>query len=539
MKSITRWLAAVMTALTMVLALAACEKETKQADSTRTGNTVSSEALEQRSAQQQADTAVYNGLFDNSIVHTVDVTISAEDWEDLRANPLEKTKYETTVTIDGETVEQVSFATKGNTSLSAVASNQNSDRYSFKLNFGKFNKGQTYHGLNKLSLNNLYADASLMKDWLSYQLFRQLDVDAPLTSYVWLRINGADQGLYLAIEDVSEAWLERTQNGKGVVYKPETEEMEHAGGANNPGFPGGDDKGNNPGTPPSGFPGGDGQGNNPGTPPGGMGFGQNSNGADLQYKDDTPESYSDIFDNDETAKDEGAEARVIAALKALSEGKPTEALDTEEVIRYFAAHNFVLNYDSYTGNMLHNYYLYENNGRLSMIPWDYNLAFGGFMGGGKDSTGQGNDATALINTGIDTPLSGTTESSRPMWAWISADENYLSQYHSAFDTLLSSYFENGTFQTELDRMIALLRPYVEKDPTAFYTVEEFDSAADTLRQFCLLRASSIRKQLSGTLSTHTDTQEASDRVSASDVNVAALGGMGGGKKKDGLPERQP
>ena len=32
--------------------------------------------------------------------------------------------------------------------------------------------------------------------------------------------------------------------------------------------------------------------------------------------------------------------------------------------------------------MIHNYYLYEEDGQLSMIPWDYNLAFGGFSAGG-------------------------------------------------------------------------------------------------------------------------------------------------------------
>lgn len=39
--------------------------------------------------------------------------------------------------------------------------------------------------------------------------------------------------------------------------------------------------------------------------------------------------------------------------------------------------------------MIHNYYLYEEDGQLSMIPWDYNLAFGGFSAG----SGDGDSAT--------------------------------------------------------------------------------------------------------------------------------------------------
>lgn len=44
-----------------------------------------------------------------------------------------------------------------------------------------------------------------MKDLLSYQLFRDVGVEAPLVSYIWLTVNGVDQGLYTAVEDVPRA----------------------------------------------------------------------------------------------------------------------------------------------------------------------------------------------------------------------------------------------------------------------------------------------------------------------------------------------
>lgn len=71
----------------------------------------------------------------------------------------------------------------------------------------------------------------------------------------------------------------------------------------------------------------------------------------------------------------------------ISNGKYTDVVD-----------NFVLNFDSYTGSMIHNYYLYEKDGQMQMIPWDYNLAFGGFQSMG--------DATSLVNYPIDSPVSG-------------------------------------------------------------------------------------------------------------------------------------
>ncbi|MBQ2062382.1 MAG: CotH kinase family protein [Oscillospiraceae bacterium] len=508
-----------------------------------------------QSGQTEQTVADYaEKLFDTSFVHTVDIAISEEDWSDLRANPLEKTKYHADVTIDGEKVGDVSFATKGNTSLTAVAGDADSDRYSFKINFGKYVKGQTYHGLNKLSLNNIYADATYMKDYLSYEIFRQAGVEAPLVSYVWVTVNGADHGLYIAIEDVSESFLDRTNGGKGVLYKPETEQLANMAQQGGPGGKPGGQMPTPPGdgqipTPPEGgqtpTPPGDGQ--TPGRPgdgqmptppgdgqmptsqeggqmpgqPGGMGFGT-AKGADLAYSDDSIDSYSDIFDNNETDAGQEDMQRVIAALKGLSGGTDLEKyLDTDQIIRYFAAHNFVLSYDSYTGNMLHNYYLLEDGGKLSMLPWDYNLAFGAFGGSG--------DATSLINTGIDTPLSGVSENDRPMWNWIVSDETYLARYHQVYDQLLKSFFEPGDCAGEIARLYEMLRPFVEKDPSAFCSAEEFDAAVNMLKGICQLRAESIRAQLDGTLSTRTDQQDVSARVDGSSIEIRTMGSHGQGQ----------
>jgi spore coat protein CotH len=120
--------------------------------------------------------------------------------------------------------------------------------------------------------------------------------------------------------------------------------------------------------------------------------------------------------------------------------------------------------------MLHNYYLYENDGKLSMIPWDYNLSFGAFgaMGMGGPDKEESSDATSLINKGIDTPLSGTTADSRPMWNWIVSNDEYLEKYHSAFETLLSEYFESGRFEKEIDALYEMLLPYVVMKFYCFY-----------------------------------------------------------------------
>ena len=164
-------------------------------------------------------------LFDTSHVHTVDVTIAEADWQNLITHPEEKTKYEADLVIDGEEVKQVSFSAKGNYSLAFVKARGDSNRYSFKINFGKNIKGQTFQGLDKLHLQNLYADRTYMKDYIAYDLFRKMGVPAPLTSYVFITVNGKDFGLYLAAEDLDDSFLDRTCRGNGSLYQPELSEQ--------------------------------------------------------------------------------------------------------------------------------------------------------------------------------------------------------------------------------------------------------------------------------------------------------------------------
>ncbi len=205
---------------------------------------------------------------------------------------------------------------------------------------------------------------------------------------------------------------------------------------------------------------------------GDMGASMGSDDVALIYTDDEYDSYSNILDNAKTDITDRDKDRLIASLKKLNEREDIEAVaDVESVIRYFVVHNFVLNFDSYTGSMIHNYYLYEKDGQLSMIPWDYNLAFGGFQ--------SATDATSLVNYPIDTPVSGGTVDSRPMLAWILASEEYTEQYHQYFAEFISQYFDSGYFESMIGYVGDMISPYVQKDPTKFCTYEE-------LRRACVL-----------------------------------------------------
>ena len=503
-------------------------------------------------------------LFDTSRVHTVDIVI--DDWDAFLETATSEEYTACSVVIDNEAVKNVAIRGKGNTSLSTVAS-MDSERYSFKIEFDNYETGKTWKGLDKLCLNNLIQDNTYMKDYLAYRLMSEFGVDAPLRSYVWVTVNGEPWGLYLAVEAVEDSFLDRVYDGKGELYKPDSMSMGGGGpghgrefnmedffdeNADAMGFPwnrgssegesaqaeqtedrgafpqpSGGGKGerpqrpdgeNGPSFPPSGessdrpeMPGGFG-GGMPG------GFGMGSSDVKLQYTDDDPDSYSNIFENAKTNVTGADKARLIRSLKALGEGEKLEdVLDLDEVLRYFVVHNYLVNGDSYTGSMIHNYYLHEADGRLSMIPWDYNLAFGTF---------QGRDASDAVNDPIDTPLSVSGDGSRPMADWIFQSEEYTELYHRYF----SAFLDSVDVDALIDETYALIAPYVEKDPTAFCTYKEFETGVAALKSFCEKRTQSVLGQLDGTIPSTDEGQEAepSALIDASDLTLSDMGSMGGG-----------
>ena len=342
---------------------------------------------------------------------------------------------------------------KGNTSLTSIANDPTTDRYSFKLEFDYYVDGQTCFSLDKLILNNNYADATNMKEALIYDMYQYLGADASLYNYAKLSVNGEYWGVYLALEAVEDSFLLRNYGVQdGELYKPDS--MNIGGG----GEPGGDFKADDMDfgdldlgdmTPPDrnaapaeqktaaagerpaddfGFGGGKG------------GFSMSGGGADLNYTDDELDSYETIWDGEIADTTKADHKRVVTALKNISEGNALEDyMDVDNLLCYMAVHVFSVNEDSLSGSMAHNYYLYEAGGKLNLIPWDYNLALGGM--------GRSNDATSVVNDAIDNAFSGTT-----FFDTLMENETYHSQYYAYLQQLVSEYINGGGFDAFYTRV---------------------------------------------------------------------------------------
>ena len=391
-------------------------------------------------------------LFDTSSILTVNILMDEADWNDMLANAAAEEYYQCDVEIGGTTFYRVAIRPKGNTRLTSIASDPTTDRYSFKLEFDHYVDGQTCFGLDKLILNNNYADATNMKEALIYDMYQYLGADASLYNYAKLSVNGEYWGVYLALEAVEDSFRLRNYGVQdGELYKPDS--MNIGGGKDFGDFNADDidfgdldlgdmtlpDRNAAPaeqktaaaGERPAddfGFGGGKG------------GFSMSGGGADLNYTDDELDSYETIWDGEIADTTKADHKRVVTALKNISEGNALEDyMDVDNLLRYMAVHVFSVNEDSLSGMMAHNYYLYEAGGKLNFIPWDYNLALGGM--------GRSNDATSVVNDAIDNAFSGTS-----FFDTLMADEAYHSQYYAYLQQLVSEYIDGDGFDAFYTRV---------------------------------------------------------------------------------------
>ncbi len=491
-------------------------------------------------------------LFDPNQIMTIDIQIDEKDWQELLDTAIEEEYYPCDLVINGITYESVGIRAKGNSSLTQVAQSD-SDRYSFKFDFDQYITGQNCMGLDKFVVNNMQSDPTYMKEYLSYDLLHSIGVPTPLYAFANIMVNGEDWGLYLAIEALEESFAER-QFGiqHGMLYKPDNFNM---GGENGEAgrMPLGERNQapapemnvqieQNQQAPPDleqpfaqaetvETPTDDAstsieqatealETNQRSNPRSSM-HTRSSGGSDLVYIDDEIDSYSTIFDSAVFKATDSDFKRVITALKHLNEGTELEKyVDVDEVLRYIAANAVLVNLDSYFGTMTHNYYLYEEDGKISILPWDYNLSFGAFQ----------NNASNTVNFPIDTPVSGVSMEERPLINQLLAVEEYRERYHEYLQQIVDNFFNSGYFSQTIDRLDQLISPYVANDATAFYSYEEYQASLPMLKLLGELRAESIQGQLDGTIPSTTETQEQNPAslIDVSALDMSVLGSQGGG-----------
>ena len=451
--------------------------------------------------QGKAKEGTYAKLFNKETIQDVKISIDENNWNYLLQNAIDKpTVLASSVSIGDDTVKYVGIKTKGNLTLKEVW-NSSSDRFSFTINFGKYintdngyTDKQNLYGLRKVALNNIYGDATLMKEYLSYELMTKMGIPTPEYSLINLYINDEFYGVYMMVESIDSSLTQRTlgeksdylvkpeSSGGDLIYDNSLDEYINADGE----------------------------------------FDFSSiiydNSGNIIYPNDKSNplyKYNGLWENDEDTFEDIVDMlpTIFKWMKTLNElnniDNPNtddyklaleEIIDVDSLIRYFAVNTYLVNLDSYQSEKMQNYALYINEkGEATIIPWDYNYSFGVYGLG---------SASDVINFDIYNPVINTTLKDRPLLNVILQNDEYKALYEKYLNdiTIIASEggtisdgdtYEENNFATILDKYNKLLNNIYGNDPTAFYTLDEYNKATTSLKELIEQRSEAVLNQLNG------------------------------------------
>ena len=94
----------------------------------------------------------------------------------------------------------------------------------------------------------------------------------------------------------------------------------------------------------------------------------------LKYIDGDPDSYPNIFENAKFKASEADRERLVEALRSYRPAKIWNRRSMWTRCCAILPYRFCDELGQLSGTHRHNYFLYEEDGILRILPWDYNLA---------------------------------------------------------------------------------------------------------------------------------------------------------------------
>ena len=195
------------------------------------------------------------------------------------------------------------------------------DKAGLKL---KFPSGSRPDGLKKMTLNNMVQDGSMVREVLSYEVFRSLGVAAPRTGYAQVTVNGTYQGIFLNLETMDDIALPRWFSSTQHLYE----------------------------------------------------------GSYGPWWGDVGDPFSGHYDVDEGDPDDRSDLQnLLDTSRNLDPGwyaRMQPIADLEQMTKMWAAEWFLGHWDGYSQSITNNYYLHSDAaGRFSMLPWGTDQSFQG------------------------------------------------------------------------------------------------------------------------------------------------------------------
>ena len=171
-----------------------------------------------------------SSIFDRAEVLTFELEVDPENMEFLDADPVAEEYVPATLKFEGEEYAEVGLRYKGSIGSFIGCTEvfgfppsgaKTCVKLSMKVKVNHTDDDLKFHGLKKLQFHAMNTDASLMRERLSYYLFREMGIPAPRTAAMRLVINGELVGAFLLVEQIDGRFTRSRfgDGGKGNLYK--------------------------------------------------------------------------------------------------------------------------------------------------------------------------------------------------------------------------------------------------------------------------------------------------------------------------------
>lgn len=358
------------------------------------------------------------GLYDLNTIQTIEITFVESNWDQLLDNAYAGSGdyiMAESVTINGTVFDSVGVKYKGNSSYNA---NQTKNPWHIELDTYK---DQEYEGYTDIKLSNGTKDPSFLREVLSYEIIRQY-MDAPLSNYANVYVNGNLLGLYTNAESISKKFVNNRFGSKSNTFVKCS-------------------------------------------PPDGAGPGA-SDYPNLVYLGQDSLEY---YDGYELKSDAGWQELIDFCDTLANHPSAIEKiLDVDRALWMLAFDNVAVNLDSYIGAFSQNYYLYRDDyGRFLPIIWDLNESFGRFSMTGTsnlNSTAAKQQMSHLLHQ---------NDASFPLVQKLLGIPMYKRMYLAHIKTILLENFNNGAYKDQGIAIQAVIDGAVQADVNKLYTYNDF------------------------------------------------------------------
>jgi hypothetical protein len=367
-------------------------------------------------------------LFDDGVLHDIQMTVSERDWNALKAQPEANTYYTADLRWRGVTVRNAGIRSRGTGSRNGI-------KPGLRVDFNRY-VDQTFLGLRALVLDNAFTDPSLMRDALAMKVFARAGLPASREAFARLFVNNEFAGVYVIVEPIDRTFITRVfgeaegnvENG-GYLY--EYQWVREYG---------------------------------------------------FEYLGPSLDAYAELFEP--KTRETDAITRLYQPLEALMraigdtpdgqfERTVGALIDLPELMKLLAVQRAVGEIDGFIGNWgMSNFYLYRfRDGRpAQLLPWDADHSFWAL----DDPIDFRLETNLLVGRAMSVPA---------------LRRLYLETLASTARLLTENAGSDGPgwLEREVDRLAALVAPAVAADPLAPFTFPEFEASVQGLRGFLRTR----------------------------------------------------